>query len=86
MMPEKSFSLSLRDETICARDETNPCLTCSDAVETVRVIRLDETSGLALVEWKQDTLEIDVSLLEVVRPGDLLLIHGGVALSLAEGQ
>ena len=85
-MPEKSFSLSQSDKTICARDESNHCLTCSDAVETVRVIRLDETTGLALVEWQQDIFEIDVSLLETVAPGDLLLVHGGVALSLAEGQ
>lgn len=86
MRLEKQIRLSRTDETTCARDEANHCLTCSDAVETVRVIKLDESTGLALIEWQQNILEIDVSLLEAVILGDLLLVHGGVALGRAEEQ
>ncbi len=86
MMLEEQFRLSRTDEMACARDEANHCLTCSDAVETVRVIQLDESTGLALVEWQQAILEIDVSLLDAVASGDFILVHGGVALGRAEEQ
>ncbi|HEX7734631.1 MAG TPA: HypC/HybG/HupF family hydrogenase formation chaperone [Ktedonobacteraceae bacterium] len=57
------------------------CLTCSDALLSVRVLALCEESGLALVEVKGQQEEVDVSLVEQVAPGDLLLVHGGVALA-----
>lgn len=57
------------------------CLTCSDALLSVRVVSLCEASGLALVEVEGQQEEIDVSLVEQVAPGDLLLVHGGVALA-----
>lgn len=57
------------------------CLTCSDALLSVQVVSLCEASGLALVEIEGQQEEIDVSLVEQVAPGDLLLVHGGVALA-----
>ena len=57
------------------------CLTCSDALLSVRVISLCEESGLAQIEVEGQQEEIDVSLIEQVAPGDLLLVHGGVALA-----
>ena len=58
------------------------CVTCSDQALPARVISVDRARGLAVVEIEQTTEEIDVTLIEDVTPGDTLLVHGGVALSL----
>ena len=57
------------------------CLTCSDALISVRVVSLLAESGLALVEVEGQREEVDISLVEQVAPGDILLVHGGVALA-----
>ena len=59
-------------------------MTCSDEVLQARVLRVDEETGLALVEVMAEemrTEEIDITLVENVVPGDLLLVHGGVAIA-----
>jgi hydrogenase maturation factor len=50
------------------------------------VLRVDLESGLALVEVKDTTEEIDVTLVDEVAPGDVLLVHGGVAIGHVEVQ
>jgi hydrogenase maturation factor len=45
------------------------------------VVSIDAATGLALVALAGATEEIDISLVEDVAPGDVLLVHGGVALS-----
>ena len=62
------------------QDADGHCVTCSDEALPVRVIRVDAESGLALVEVKDTTEEIDVTLVDEVVPGDVLLVHGGVAI------
>jgi hypothetical protein len=62
--------------------ENEPCITCSDQALPARVLSIDHARGLALVEIGQTTAEIDVTLIEDVQPGDTLLVHEGVALSL----
>lgn len=57
------------------------CLTCSDALLVVRVKELRKEKGLALVEVDGQREEVDISLIERVRLGDILLVHGGVALT-----
>jgi hydrogenase expression/formation protein HypC len=57
------------------------CITCSDEALQVRVLSLDCDTGVALVELGEKTEEVDVSLVEEVAPGDLLLVHGGVAIA-----
>lgn len=57
------------------------CLTCSDEVLSVRVVSMDEQACLALVEIEGKQEEVDISLVEQVVPGDMLLVHGGVALA-----
>ena len=60
------------------------CVTCSDEALTACVLRVDQETGLALVEIvaeKHTTEEIDITLVESVVPGDLLLVHGGVAIA-----
>jgi len=58
------------------------CATCSDEILPASVLSVDHTRELALVEIAQTTMEIDISLLGHVEPGDTLLVHGGVALSI----
>ncbi len=69
----------------CHLDANGHCTTCSDEAQPARVLHIDQESGLALVAVRDATEEIDITLVEHVIPGDLLLIHGGVAIaSLAE--
>ncbi len=60
------------------------CLTCSDTLRLVRVIQVEEQANLALIEEEGQQEEIDISLVEHVLSGDILLIHGGVALGRQE--
>lgn len=67
----------------CTPSEDGHCVTCSDEALQARVLRVDEETGLALVEVMAEevrTEEIDITLVENVVPGDLLLVHGGVAI------
>jgi len=68
----------------CELDADGHCVTCSDEALTARVLRVDQETGIALVEIvaeKYTTEEIDITLVESVDPGDLLLVHGGVAIA-----
>ena len=68
----------------CTPSAEGHCVTCSDEVLQARVLRVDEETGLALVEVMAEemrTEEIDITLVENVVPGDLLLVHGGVAIA-----
>ena len=59
------------------------CITCSDEALPLRVVSIDAVSGLARVESRGGYDEIDISLVDDVEPGEILLVHGGVALSKA---
>ncbi|HET8840108.1 MAG TPA: HypC/HybG/HupF family hydrogenase formation chaperone [Ktedonobacteraceae bacterium] len=60
------------------------CLTCADVLFSGRVVSLSEEKDIALVEIDHQLQEVDISLVDQVRPGDRLLIHGGVALACQE--
>jgi hydrogenase maturation factor len=45
------------------------------------VLNVDETAELALVVVNDATEEVDITLVESVTSGDLLLVHGGVAIA-----
>ena len=64
------------------------CITCSDEAREARVLQIDQEQAMALVALDGTTTdEVDISLVEHVIPGDLLLVHGGVAISrLEEGN
>ncbi len=64
----------------CVLDSEGHCVTCSDEALPAKVLRIDEQSGLALVTVKDATEEIDITLVDDVAPGDILLVHGGVAI------
>jgi hydrogenase maturation factor len=61
------------------------CVTCSDQGDVAEVQNL-RPDGTAEVVARGEHREIDVSLIEEVAPGDLILIHAGVGISaLPEG-
>lgn len=62
------------------------CITCSDEALRARVLRVDRENSMALVAVEDATEEIDISLVESVAPGDLVLMHGGVALASLEEE
>lgn len=68
----------------CELDAEGHCITCSDEALPAKILRVDEATGLALVEVKDATEEIDITLVDGVAPGDLVLVHGGVAIGLLE--
>ena len=71
---------------VCQRDANHHCLTCSDELVSVRVVRVDQEVGLALVEVSEQAEEIDITLIEDVVVGDVLLAHGGVAVARLEAE
>jgi hypothetical protein len=74
------------DNTYCGLASGEHCITCSDEVQLVRVLQIDQEKQSALV-MQEDTdriEEIDISLVEAISLGDQLLIHGGVAIAHAD--
>lgn len=71
----------VRDTMSCELDAEGHCITCSDEASEARVLRIDQETGMALVAVKDTTEEIDITLVESVAPGDLVLVHGGVAIA-----
>lgn len=65
----------------CGLDAEGHCVTCSDEALPAKILRVDSETGLALVEVKDTTEEIDITLVESVAPGDMVLVHGGVAIA-----
>ena len=79
--------LTLIPPESCSLDAEGHCITCSDEALQVRVLSVDCDTGVALVELGKNTEEVDISLVEEVVPGDMLLVHGGVAIaSFKEGE
>ncbi len=68
------------EDVSCALDAEGHCITCSDEALQVRVLYVDEDNGLAQVTLDGTVEEIDISLVESIAPGDILLVHGGVAI------
>ena len=66
--------------TYCIPDAHGRCLTCSDDAQPVTVLAVKDSEGLALVEVDGQQMEVDISLIEDVATGQILLVHGGVAL------
>jgi hydrogenase assembly chaperone HypC/HupF len=62
------------------------CTTCSDEVQLGKVVSVEEKHRRALVDLEGLTQEIDITLIENVRRGDRLIVHGGVAIERVEGS
>jgi hydrogenase maturation factor len=69
------------EDVSCALDGEGHCITCSDEALHVRVLYVDDKLGLALVTIDGMEEEIDISLVESIATGDVLLVHGGVAIA-----
>ena len=66
--------------TACGLDTEGHCITCSDEAIPVKIVSIDQTTGLALVEVQNVIEEIDITLVDDVTVGDIVLVHGGVAI------
>ena len=64
----------------CSLDQEGRCVTCSDEALPARVIELNSALPLATVEVNSRIIEVDISLVDGVAPGQLLMVHAGVAL------
>ena len=73
--------LRLIEDISCTLDAEGHCITCSDEALQVRVLYVDEENGLAQVTLNGTSEEIDITLVESIAPGDVLLVHGGVAIA-----
>jgi hydrogenase maturation factor len=72
--------LGVTSNTSCERDVEGHCITCSDEALPARVLRVDQQTGIACVSINDAMEEVDITLIDEVVPGDLLLVHGGVAI------
>jgi hypothetical protein len=61
------------------------CITCSDEGRLGEVVKI-WTDGRAEVRTADGPEEVDTTLIETARPGDLVLIHAGLALALVGGS
>lgn len=59
------------------------CITCSDQLLSVVVDRISGDGLTAQAHADGTAQEISVELIDGVRSGDILLVHGGVALQRA---
>jgi hydrogenase maturation factor len=64
----------------CRYDDAGHCVTCGDEAIEAEVLQVGG-DGAALVAVGEQTIEIDVSLIDGLTQGDRVLIHGGVALA-----
>jgi hydrogenase maturation factor len=62
------------------------CITCSDEAVTVHVVSIDQERNLARVQIQDQQEEVDITLIEQLTPGDLLLVHSGVAMTRLEPE
>jgi hypothetical protein len=65
----------------CEPGEYGHCATCADEAQQVRVLSVDDAAGFALAEVNGVTGEVDISLVDALAPGDIILVHGGVAIA-----
>ena len=68
------------NELLCRFDEQGHCVTCADEVARARVVSVNAASFLAIAAVGDTTLDIDISLVEEVTPGEWVLVQGGVAI------
>ena len=82
--------------SLCQSDADHHCLTCADEAVAVKVVCIDQEERLALCcLWSEavetaspdstnpthQMEEIDITLVEDVAVGDILLAHAGVAIA-----
>ncbi|MGH2494562.1 MAG: HypC/HybG/HupF family hydrogenase formation chaperone [Ktedonobacteraceae bacterium] len=68
----------------CELDAEGHCITCSDEALAAKVLRIDQQMGVAFVSIDDATEEVDITLIDDVVEGDMILVHGGVAIGLLD--
>jgi hydrogenase maturation factor len=71
-----------RDVIYCTPTEDGHCITCSDEALPATVLQINQESMSALVTVREAIEEIDITLVDDLVPGDVVLVHGGVAIAL----
>ena len=56
------------------------CITCADQLDAVRVEWVSDDGSVARGVTDDELREINLELLDGVHSGDVVLVHGGVAL------
>ncbi len=76
-----------KQKTNCAlHTDADHCITCADELLEVKVLAVDTATFTARVQVEDREEEIDISLLDCVTPGAVVLVHGGVAISCLEEE
>ena len=70
----------------CELDAEGRCITCSDEAIAATVQRVGLEIGMAFVTIQDTTEEVDVTLIDDVAEGDVILVHGGVAIGIVEAN
>lgn len=70
------------DTLYCTPTADGHCVTCSDEALSATIVSVNQEQGSALVTVQDTTEEIDITLVDTVAPGDIVLVHGGVAIAL----
>ncbi len=68
----------------CELDAEGHCITCSDEALPATVLRIDQDTGVAVVTIEDAAEEVDITLIDEVAAGDVILVHGGVAIAIVE--
>ena len=64
-----------------ARCDEHHCITCGDDGVPMRVLKVDDSRGLALcVDDDGEKSSVEIELVAPVEPGSELLVHAGTAL------
>jgi hydrogenase expression/formation protein HypC len=57
------------------------CITCGDVAVELKVVSVDDASGLAVCADEHGaSTQVDVLLVAPVAPGDMVLVHAGAAI------
>ena len=67
------------NDILCNRGDA-PCITCGDEALVAIVVKVDDLTMMAVVAIGDEITEVDISLMDRVAVGDVLLVHGGVAI------
>jgi hydrogenase expression/formation protein HypC len=63
------------------------CITCGDVAVELKVVSVDDASGLAVcADEFGGRAEVDVLLVAPVDPGERLLVHAGTAIAISPGR
>jgi hydrogenase maturation factor len=73
-------------ESSCEFDQEGHCISCSDQALPATILSVDHETGVAVAIVNNMQEEVDVTLVGNVTPGDVLLVHGGVAISAYESE